>query len=149
MTDIEAQGAVTMEELLERVRKAEGGNRELDAALFVVLVPNPRDPWRYWHADMERPGIVLDGPHDAQAENAPAYTTSLDAALALMEAKLPGCRWNVWKNRQGIHGAEVCMDLAGGVSKGSTPALALVAILLKTLMAQERQLPAQPEEEQR
>jgi hypothetical protein len=60
----------TLASLLERVEKAEGPDRELDAAIWRVLCWSNRDT------------II---PRDA------LLTASLDAALALVEEKLPGC----------------------------------------------------------
>ena len=160
MTDTDARAAVTLEELLKRVEKATGPDRLLDAELFAALVPNPRDPWRYWHADIERPGTVLDGPHDAQAATAPAYAASLDAALALVETRLPG--WNIEISHGGDRHAAVlneflppCRRIPRNrpyvIAHRTSTVLAVISALLRAfiLIAQERPLPAPPEEEQK
>jgi hypothetical protein len=54
--------------LIERLEAAEAGSRELDRAV--------------WSA--------LEFDHDGEPTKCPAYTTSLDAALALAERVLPG-----------------------------------------------------------
>jgi hypothetical protein len=59
-----------MRELIERLEKAEAGSRKLDAAL--------------WYALVEKPALGEKRDRD-MIGRWPAYTTSLDAALALAE----------------------------------------------------------------
>ena len=81
----------TLTTLKARVDEADEGSRELDADLHLALTtfeariagPGWPDP-----CDLvvpELPGWKL----------LPHYTTSVDAALALIEAKLPGCWWDL------------------------------------------------------
>src|SRR5262245_50781771 len=66
-----------LSELLERVRKAKGPDRELDKALWRHLI---------FDAELDKPG------HDWMAQvgkTTPAYTASIDSALALVERLLP------------------------------------------------------------
>ena len=115
--------AMTIQELLERVGNADGPDRELDAALFVALVVNPRQ--------------------------VPAYSASVDAALALVEEKLPGWKWAIAKESDGFGGMEYEAELFGpqyssreqnpatfAVHLGLTAPLAPIAALLKALIAQ-------------
>lgn len=87
--------------LLERVEKAEGPDREIDAELHVALVkPEQRaDDLRYFrvpsanmdHMEMCAPGTYwLKERSGASLQTAPKYTTSIDAALSLVERVLPG-----------------------------------------------------------
>lgn len=83
-------------ELIERLEKATAPDRNLDAALHVALVrPEQRaDDLRYFrvpsanmdHMEMCAPGTYwLKERSGASLQTAPAYTASLDAALALVE----------------------------------------------------------------
>lgn len=67
--------------LIERLEAAEVGSRELDAAI--------------WYALIETCG---GKPDRDMIDRWPAYTTSLDAALALAERVLPGCCPGVSQN---------------------------------------------------
>lgn len=89
-------------ELIERLGKATVADRNLDAALHVALVkPEQRaDDLRYFrvpsanmdHMEMCAPGTYwLKERSGASLQTAPAYTASLDAALALVERVRPGC----------------------------------------------------------
>ncbi|MGW9332756.1 hypothetical protein [Bosea sp. NPDC055594] len=85
-----------IDELIERVEKGEGADRELDGAIHVALFPDSaasrfitgayRSEW--WKFGTPQ-GLVY------RTENGgglplPSYTTSLDAVIALIEEKLPG-----------------------------------------------------------
>lgn len=73
--------------LLERVRGATEGSRELDFWIEVLIAdPNPTDDIDKLRADIELVG------YDEMFVSA-AYSNSLDAALSLVERKLPG--WQV------------------------------------------------------
>jgi hypothetical protein len=90
--------------LLERVEAATGADREIDAALHVALVKPEQypDDLRYFrlpcasmdHMEMCTPGTYwLKQRSGASLHTSPAYTSSLDAALSLVERVLPG--WHV------------------------------------------------------
>lgn len=98
--------------LLERVKAATGTDREIDRDLFLQLecelIPShgivtdwvslgyrwmPGDRGRTYHRD----GVPTDG------TTGPEFTASIDAALALVERKLPGWDWSVVKH-QGFEG---------------------------------------------
>ncbi len=76
----------TIDELIERVEKATGPDRGIDAAMFRVDQPDlaRSSPWPQFTIDQD------EGRDDFKA--IPRYTASIDAALALMERKLPGWR---------------------------------------------------------
>lgn len=79
----------------------------------------------------------------------PSYTASIDAAVALIEAVLPGAYWRVGKKRPGRISAtyieipisddpneeSIGTIFAGDYAK--TPALALCAALIRAMIAKE------------
>lgn len=83
---------MTIEELIERLEKADGPDRELDAAIAVaafvtratdddLVYARPRDPGH----DATQPGhFFIVTRSGAQAVPAPLYTSSIDAALTLV-----------------------------------------------------------------
>lgn len=145
-----------LQDLLRRVESATGADRELDRDLFMALVPCDRAPFRYWAPVDEhnghgepREGWVYYAPHCGQAIEVPAYTASLDAALALVERCDPGFKWRVAAYTPaeaqacGIDRAERPFWATCGLpseqeqATGKTPALALLAALLRALNTKE------------
>lgn len=115
-----------LQRLLERVEKAEREDRPLDHELFL---------------DLEWAG---QGDH----RKPPTYTASLDAALALVERCLPDHQWLVRQHHEGApfgrgYFANVPTGWPGERrhfdAYGKTAALALLAAMLKALIAQEQQ----------
>ena len=99
-----------MTDLITRLEEAAEGSRELDRAI-----------WRELEFDSRGEPTLC-----------PAYTTSLDAALALAERVLPGCLVSLF-----LHGnatASVECKTSGRVKTeglATTPALALCLAILK------------------
>jgi hypothetical protein len=124
-------------DIATRLAAAKGGDRELDARIH-GLIGDAYAPWsaadvEYAASDPER---TCKPPH---------YTSSLDAALALVEAKLPG--WDVrltMQRRRDFAFADISGPLNGvsryAVAEAATPPLALLLALLDAL--------AQPAEDQ-
>jgi hypothetical protein len=87
----------TLTSLLERVEKAEGPDRELDNDIFRALALT--DEWSgkrvsKWFIDAGTGWWSChtdDGWLHQEVQLSPRYSSSLDAALALVEEKLPGC----------------------------------------------------------
>lgn len=144
-----APDAAALTDLLERVEKAEGADRELDAliceALFGVEVDRVGSPasWGVWSMELTRPD--LDGPESVFDRLAP-YTGSLDAALALVERCLPDHQWLVRQRHEGApfgrgYFANVPTGWPGERQHfdayGRTAPLALLAAMLKALISQE------------
>lgn len=142
--------------LIARVERAEGPDRELDAALYVALIkPDQRpDDLRYFrlphismdHMEMCAPGTYwLKQRSGASLLTAPTYTASLDAALALVERVLPGCVWVVGQDWGAIltpRGARASIgygkiDIADVYAP--TPTLALILALLRAMEAQAQE----------
>lgn len=87
-----------MRDLIERLEKATGPDRELDEAIWLAAIPGAtrknlmeefpaeKPLWEYYDPEQRayfRAGLI------------PAYTASTDAAVALVERCLPGWMWRV------------------------------------------------------
>ena len=94
-----------MTDLIDRLKAADGASRELDAEIAIFLA-EPTEEELYY-----KPWTVLDdGPNEGPGcyfvhtrsgrmmRHAPEYTASLDAALALVEDKLPGWEWLITRD---------------------------------------------------
>lgn len=117
---------MTIAELAERVKKAEGPDRELDLALAQALVPD----------------VVVLRRNDDDTANEPhtywEYTGSVDAALGLVERVLPDWRPSTQRSRSGFHDCYLHFDDETGwlrQSHGQAPTLplAIIAALLSAL----------------
>jgi hypothetical protein len=138
----------TLRDLLSRVEQAEGPNLALEVDIARALGTAPTDfsfveetqSWQRYIAARD----------DVQMWMPPAYTASLDSALALVNEMLPGCDKSLeWVSD--LHGKETqaylhCEwgDAHGGyVAKGTSgwdaPALAILSALLCALIAQAEQ----------
>lgn len=123
----------SMSELIERVEKASGGDRELDVAIYRAEFPFPCVK------------LSAEAQKKFDQEKAPSYTASIDAALTLLPDGCAVERLSLW-NR---HPAS-CVVLGTHLHKGeywhqgkngrwgaecATPALALAAACLKARIA--------------
>lgn len=118
-------------DLIERLEKAEAGDVALNCAVARVFGYHvPDRAWSGWHDP--------DGKHIGLP---PAFTTSLDAALALAERVLPGCFCGVQKNRWAGKAWTAYLTVADAEGEieqdADTPALALcIAVLRATTPAE-------------
>jgi len=139
-----------LQTLKQRVERASGGDRELDCRIAYALGMNWCNPkwsnslhdWRQhiethgfeaaWTSDhVYRNGYDAPPTEDYGGSLVPNYTTSIDAALALVERLLPGWSWRIG-NRPG-GGAWVLLGTSRQEHLGATPALALLSALLAAL----------------
>lgn len=144
----------------ERVAAASSRHdRDLDAALYNALVDDGgRIAFKV--ADWsKKPGSNLSRFHDGwlvgksaddeYAENLPSYSASLDAAMALVERKLPGC-WYIMSKEQTrpdepLFACELIPkgDHSGkrylGVAEAETQPFAIIASLLAALVSEPSQ----------
>ncbi len=135
----------TLPELIARLEAATGPDRELDGELALsagwTFQKMARDRVAYWR----RPGET----EYYMRGTLPPYTASLDSALALVEAKLPGWWWEVshgvlsasghgpfWASL--YFGNRGLWDEDGEPTTipGPTPPLALLLALCRALQAQ-------------
>lgn len=135
--------------LLERVEKAEGPDRELDAAIYNALYTDNYRPHAFHSFEQKFHAVhryhdgwlVGKDNSDEWAENLPKFTASIDAAVALVEKMLPGWAWGVHVNPRAVGGflAHVTerspIRPMPNIGAAPTPALALCAALLRALIA--------------
>lgn len=135
-------------DIIRRLEEAEGPSRELNLAIFRAVHPEYDD---YVEG---RGGLVH--PDDGEDQRVlsdirwPAYTASLDAAIALVERKLPGCYREISGPRKYLNIpspvpnrflAEI--TTGGGFNSyrangwGASEPIALLRALFKALQAQE------------
>lgn len=128
-----------MTALLERLEGAREGSVSLNGAIQRVLFPDAlimTDPGSV--GMVKRDAVFqplkdvahLDDDVIADCTGVPAYTTSIDAALALAERVLPGCgvglcsvgsgKWEAWIGGRGAY-----------LTSYPTPALAICAAILR------------------
>ena len=135
------------DDLLNRLREATGADRVLDAPLWAMSDLCPIIDERMFYRRNEEEDIC---------DLVPRYTASLDAAMALVKAKLPDVWYelngprkylhiptdspNYWKAKLEPWGKSITE--AGGIGWGATPALALLIALLEALNAQEQGKPS-------
>lgn len=117
---------MSLPELLIRVKEAKGPDRELDATVHKKLVGlclryyvNPTGPFYY---------------------ALPRYTLSIDAALALVERKLPGWRGDI--DTAPFEPGDLCGarffppgKITNIAEQAATPPLAILAAILSALIA--------------
>lgn len=129
--------------LIERLEKAESGNRELDALIWLHL-NRPEYTggvraleMRGWYDG--RGHLILEtdaGEEVADGLGIGIYTTSIDAALALVERVLPGWGYFLRKDKDGCNCGLVYPDACFVTPGcGSSPALAILIALLKAIPA--------------
>jgi len=109
-----------LSELIERVERAEGPDREIDIA--IMRLTDPRSAYLY---------LPLIPPH----------TSSLDAIVGLIERELPGAFWSVCRMEDGPFAQVIRVMPDGGYigaltqGGGKTAALALCLSFLRALSA--------------
>lgn len=122
--------------LIKRVEKATGPDRRIDAEILCAfhgyVMHEESDPangiFAFW-----------DGkPWESTCHNCtiwPKVTASLDAALALVEEKLPDCDWECTtaRHRKGFMAAVWYAEVFR--ADATTPALAIVLALLRALQS--------------
>jgi hypothetical protein len=164
---IDASQLEQLSNLIERCEKAEGGSRELDFDIDATLAPP--DHATHWQGMRVRvfggiPNAEYDAEHPhhrpkgSKDENpSPRYTSSVDAAIALVEKMLPEFCPGVVQNVHHKHWVgslqalrpaprpiqQGATDLIESLTAiASTPALALCLALLSALKSLRSQLGA-------
>lgn len=135
---------MTLSELIERVEGLDGPSREVDCEIAVAVdgFVAKRCEWKDDpdYIDMREGAAIYPGHGGGQL--VPAYTDSLDAAIALTERGLPG--WGLSIERHPVYGdwwdAAIFDQMPKTVSNArkQTSALALCLSVLRALSAQER-----------
>lgn len=124
-----------MEELLKRVEAAKEADRALDIDLADALL-DAASHLRYHAWRGLQPRHTTPTARDFWRSYAGKYTCSLDAALALVEEKLPGCEMMVWRDQESAWAAEICDGKQTfSNTSGKTPALVVIEALLRALLS--------------
>lgn len=122
-----------LDDLLARVEAATGADRELDCDLFVATAESP---FVNYYPDCV---LAVLGGFRARVEinEVATYTSSIDAALALVERMIPGAIWTVKHLGEGEYAADVGSSDFNEPMYGSevvkTPTLAILSALLRAL----------------
>lgn len=137
-------GPETLRALLARVEGAAGADREIDAEIALTFqIPN-----EHYNAPLRRPVLLPPQHHrpglleyveisGVSARPAPEYTASVDAALALAGRFYPGAEIML---RRGASGKWTALVVGNNTAiKLPTPALALLAALLRAKIAETEQ----------
>ena len=128
-----------MDSLIKRLQEAESGAQELDALMAVHVMG-----WIFH--DREQTWELPEGspwPAYRNKWGVPHWTTSLDAAVALIGEKLPGWKWSAGTTVGGSgYGCvedddQDAEDELGFDGWASTPALSLCIALLAALQSQD------------
>jgi hypothetical protein len=140
MTDIP-----TITSLLERVEKATGPDRKLDGEIFAAF-----ETYSYGDVIPAAGGMVVyagpapHAPGQGRFEVAPKYTSSLDAALALVEEKMKVCAISTSMDPSGCGATLVWWPDGLGEERevkaegcGWTMSQAVLSALLRALIAQK------------
>lgn len=135
-----------LDALIARVEGATEADREIDALIFIAL---EFPEWRLQVSCELFPEQVMVGriqePEGARSVNrgfgwreSPRYTASLDAALDLVKAKLPGYGWSIYcaESRYEAYIKYDGVDVSE--ARAPTPALALLSALLRALKAEDK-----------
>lgn len=129
---------MSLEDLLKRVESCSGTDRALDAAILLAFTPGAvlkHGGEVYWTPEADERAV--DG------FETPEYTSSLDAALALVEEKLPGEYWQVFSDfGGGCHRAKIKICYGPQIAEHlsdcrSSAPLAVIEALLRALISQK------------
>jgi len=118
-------------DIIARLEKATGPDRIADAMIVSAFDAAPGEDW-----DIDESGsirVYVDGRRKARI-SPPAYTASLEAALALVGEKLPGW-WPELKLLQSNASAKVCCE--GNRAFYASAPTAPIAVLIALFRALE------------
>lgn len=134
MTDLPA--------LLSRLEAAEGPSRELDSEIVRVLCPSAVVT-TYLASDDEDSVFHAQSLGLSDRASVPAYTASLDAALALAERALPGWGWSITRKDKWswvcVNEPDATVEIVRG--EHTQPALALCIAIVKAKIQQAKDAP--------
>jgi hypothetical protein len=132
-----------LDDLIERVEKATGANFALEREVFEAFTLPTITEWFGqpvvgWFRQGHAYGFnTADGYSHFGCLKPPPVTASLDAALALCERCLPGWEFSLEVERPAdgpaVWRVEMGDPLRGWTAEAPTPALAVVAALLRAL----------------
>lgn len=125
-----------LSELLERVKATTGPDREIDGLLAIAFAPEGEERaelgeatklyGKYWYRHQYGEGSQLS----------PHFTSSIDAALALVERCLPGWKWNVGHDANDELHVTVWHGVTERDEYAATAPLSILAAFLSALQSQ-------------
>lgn len=131
--------------LIEKLEKAEGASRGLDAEISAVVEPHlfdapgftPIRPIPNFRYDSGENVIRFEGGGLMDVRFFPPVTSSIDAAVFLAERVLPGWRHAYEKRTNGtcLAWADIADEEPAVPTTAATPALALVLATLRALQS--------------
>lgn len=115
--------------LIDRLSKLDGPSRRLDHEMHILFfVPDDKKntvEWNHFGSYSWSPS-----PDHVMIDKVPAYTSSVDAAVALAEKVLPGWKW--YAGNWNVHAAVLSPDRNNDQrAVAATPAIALCIAVLK------------------
>lgn len=130
---------MTHSQLIASLERLSGPDREVDAQIAAVFEPHrfdapnfdPIRPIPSFHIDKAEGVIRFDGGGLMSLGYFPAYTQSVDAALALADRVLPSYQINLSKFHDGLSEASVGSRHGAQPSFGNGPAIAICIAILK------------------
>lgn len=131
---------MTIPTLLDRLREAEAPSRELDARIhFRERVPCIEKILANEPVYMSVEGVNVAGERCIYGDDVPAFTASVDAAIALAERLHPGRSIMMgWRQTSETRPWARVGLWPDPDATGATPAIALVLATLKALSAQKQ-----------
>lgn len=123
---------MTLQSLLERLEKASGGDREIDARLAEAF-GGFADVIRALNEDGSTFDAMVDYGEDSFDE-CPRYTSSLDAALSLVERVMPGWGYFLRHDADSGYVAALVYPDAFRVTPGATKAASMPLALCLALV---------------
>lgn len=128
-------------ELVARLEVASGPDRQIDRQIAKAIDPT------IWKRATNWASMPCGAPPETIERDAirwvPAYTESLDAALALAERVLPGWGFFLRKDNDGCNCGLVYPEasfVTPGCGTSPTPALALCIAILKAAISEDKQV---------
>lgn len=116
--------------LIDRLSKLDRPDREVDAQIYIQFNIPAERAGRIDYANGMVGWYPKDGPY-VSAVTVPAYTASVDAAIALAERVLPNWQVNISRFHDGHAEASVGARHVREPSFGATPAIALCIAILR------------------
>lgn len=131
---------MTISELIEKLEKATGPDRELDAEIAVLITKSARMPSADDRFEKCEAGTFwVRSAHGLSLHDAAPYTASLDAAMTLVPHVEPRTHWHLRCYPHGCYSAIVSDAYPVGTHYGgqhmTSPAIALCIAALKARTA--------------
>lgn len=122
--------AAKLKDLITWMEAESGPSREMDFAIHALFFPGVKSIITY---DPDLPHGFGKDPLSQALDPRPAYTASIDAALALVERVQPGCDWGIDKTDEGDPEEWFDAVVGEGFSQHRTAPLAILLALLRSI----------------